>query len=168
MTQSAPITRVSSAEVMDINTVPPMSREIVAEIPIDEDKVGVDPPPYSEQDRSHVPETGRGYAQYGNNKPVPLEKLEKEPGYVVVFPPLPPFEFALTKSVLFAILKVIQTRGTSHRVHSSFLLQHFVMRLVSLHLYHHYTYQNTAKRYIIADRVVTLSRNITRVKEPRW
>ena len=88
MTQSAPITRVSSAEVMDINTVPPVSREIVAEIPIDEDKVGVDPPPYSEHEGSGVPETGRGYAQHGNLKPVPLEKLEKEPGYVVVFPPL--------------------------------------------------------------------------------
>src|SRR5271168_1188725 len=79
-----------------------------------------------------------------------------------------PSEFALTKSVLFAILRVIQARGTSHRVHSSFLLRRFVMQLVSLHLYHHYTYQNTAKRFIVADHVVTLSRNITRGKGPRW
>jgi hypothetical protein len=89
--QSAPITRLPSTQVMGISTVPPMTREIVPEKPaLDEEQVVSDPPPYSEHDRSHVPEAGRGYAQCGIHEPIPLEKLEKEPGYVVVFPPSSP------------------------------------------------------------------------------
>ena len=169
--QHAPLTIASNPQVITIETVPTLTRGVVRqELPTVKEKAVVEPPPYTEKDNSHVPGSGRGYGKDGVNEPVPLEKLQKAPAYVVVLPPPPPpppSKVPLTESVPCVISKATQTRETPLRIHSSFLLPYYVTLLEYLHLYHHCIFRSTEKEFIIAAPVITPLRNIYQKKELR-
>lgn len=87
--QPAPLTIDSNPQVITVETVPTLTRGVVRqELPAVKENAVVEPPPYTENDSSaHLPESGRGYGKDGFNEPVPLEKLQKAPAYVVVLSP---------------------------------------------------------------------------------
>jgi hypothetical protein len=89
--QPAPLTIASNPQVITVETVPTLTRGVVRQdLPAVKENAVVEPPPYTENDTPHGPESGRGYGKDGINEPVPLEKLQKAPAYVVVLSPPPP------------------------------------------------------------------------------